>query len=133
MVNSIPLCVGVAFAFFGLLGATYGRVSGLVHLFSLCSFFISFIHLIYFILFFYSFIQGGKAKTFLRFLDASLHLYMRVCPSIRRSVRRSIRRSVCHAFVKNKENQRFRAITVMRTHCWPYGPCYLLLRFRLLL
>ena len=29
-----------------------------------------------------------------RFLDASTHLYMRICPSIRQSVRRSVRRSI---------------------------------------
>ena len=30
-----------------------------------------------------------------RFLDASLHFYMRVCPFVRRSVRHSVRPSVC--------------------------------------
>ena len=38
-------------------------------------------------------------------LDASLHLYKRVCPSVGPSVRLS----VGHAFVKNKGNQYFRA------------------------
>ena len=37
------------------------------------------------------------------FLDASSHLYKRVCPSVGRSVRRS----VCHAFVKNAWNWEF--------------------------
>ena len=39
------------------------------------------------------------------FLDASLHLYMRLCPSVGRSVARSVRPSVCrsvgNAFFKN--------------------------------
>ena len=45
------------------------------------------------------------------FLDASSHLYKRVCPSVRPSVgpsvRRSVRRSVRHAFVKNAQNWGF--------------------------
>ena len=35
------------------------------------------------------------------FLDASSHLYKRVCPSVGPSVRPSVSRYVCHAFVKN--------------------------------
>ncbi len=35
------------------------------------------------------------------FLDASSHLYMRVCPSVGPSVGRSVGRSVGDAFVKN--------------------------------
>merc|ERR1711951_309795 len=50
------------------------------------------------------------------FLDASSHLYKRVCPSVGPSVRPSVRRSVRwlvgDAFVKNKENHYFRA-----NHC----------------
>ena len=38
------------------------------------------------------------------FLDASSHLYKRVCPSVGRSVRRSVRPSVRDAFVKIAEN-----------------------------
>ena len=49
------------------------------------------------------------------FLDASTHLYKRLCPSVRRSVGPSVRRSVRpsvdpsvrHAFIKNKGNQHF--------------------------
>ena len=37
------------------------------------------------------------------FLDASSHLYNRVCPSVRPTVRISVRRSVRHAFVNNYE------------------------------
>ena len=44
-------------------------------------------------------------QTVILFLDASSHLYKRVCPSVGPSVRPSVRRSVgpyvCHAFVKN--------------------------------
>ena len=38
------------------------------------------------------------------FLDASSHLYKRVCPSVGPSVDLSVRPSVCHAFVKNALN-----------------------------
>ena len=45
---------------------------------------------------------------FSMFLDASTHLYMRVCPSVRRSVGRSVRRSVRpsvrNAFFLNRGN-----------------------------
>ena len=37
----------------------------------------------------------------IQFLDASSHLYTRVCPSVVPSVRWSVGPSVCHAFVKN--------------------------------
>ena len=37
------------------------------------------------------------------FLDASSHLYKRVCPSVRPSVRRSVRPSVRNAFVRSEK------------------------------
>ncbi len=37
---------------------------------------------------------GRSACLYLNFLDASSHLYKRVCPSVRPSVRRSVRRYV---------------------------------------
>ena len=37
-------------------------------------------------------------------LDASSHLYKRVCPSVRRSVGQSVRPSVRDAFVKIQDN-----------------------------
>ena len=42
-----------------------------------------------------------------QFLDASSHLYKRVCPSVGPSVRWSVGLSVRHAFVKNKGNENF--------------------------
>ena len=46
---------------------------------------------------------GPRSMTIFNvwFLDASLHLYKRVCPSVGPSVRPSVRGTVCHAFVKN--------------------------------
>ena len=44
---------------------------------------------------------------FLLFLDASSHLYKRVCQSVGRLVRRSVGPSVRHAFVKNAWNREF--------------------------
>ena len=45
---------------------------------------------------FHVFEAGKKEKAMwhIRFLDASTHLYKRVCPSVRPSVRRSVGRSV---------------------------------------
>ena len=54
-----------------------------------------------------------------QFLDASSHLYKRVCPSVRRSVRPSVRPSVGHAFVKNKGNQHFWAKYCHRRYIRP--------------
>ena len=50
------------------------------------------------------------------FLNASSHLYNRVCPSIRLSVGLSVRLSVGDAFVKNKENQWFRVYDCKRKY-----------------
>ena len=73
------------------------------------------------------------------FLDASSHLYMRVCPSVRRSVGRSVGRSVRGSrFRQKRENRRFclqimmshvisssyNHFIITRTHRWPYGPCF---------
>ncbi len=44
--------------------------------------------------------RAGGLYIFFTFLDASFHLYKRVCPSVRRSVRPSVRRSVRNSFVK---------------------------------
>ncbi len=76
------------------------------------------------------------------FLDASSHLYMRVCPSVRPSVGRSVRPSVRplvgrSRFRQKRENRWFwlqpimshaisssyNHLIIMRTHRWPYGPC----------
>ena len=48
-----------------------------------------------------------KVGMFVLFLDASSHLYKRVCPSVRQSVRPSVRRSVRNAFVKSDKNEYF--------------------------
>ena len=57
-----------------------------------------------------------------RFLDASLHFYMRVCPFVRRSVRHSVRPSVCPLdgqsvrilfFFSNAENRNFYLLKVI--------------------
>ena len=53
------------------------------------------------------------------FLDASSHLYMRVCPSVGPSVRPSVGPLVGHAFVKNKGNQHFRATYCHRMYIRP--------------
>ena len=69
------------------------------------------------------------------FLDAASHLHKRVCPSVRPSVGRSVGRS---RFRQKRENRWFwsqiimsHVITslynhfiLMRTHRWPYGPCF---------
>ena len=71
-------------------------------------------------------------------LDASLHLYKTVYPSIGLSVHWS----VCHASVnvfqqvKERESQEESHVVtsshnhfiIMRTHRWPYGPCYICVR-----
>ena len=50
------------------------------------------------------------------FLDASSHLYIRVCPSVGPSVGPSVRRSVRHAFVKNRENRCFQQMKPREGH-----------------
>ena len=67
------------------------------------------------------------------FLDASLHLYKRACPSVGPSLRACVR----HAFAEKRENRYFRpnecnhaimqscnqSKQCMRTHNLLYGPC----------
>ena len=49
-----------------------------------------------------------------QFLDASSHLYKRVCPSVDSSVGRSVGPgSIGHAFVKIAKNRRFVLVCVM--------------------
>ena len=68
---------------------------------------------------------AARHKIFLFFLDASSHLYKRVCPSVRRSVGPSVRWSVGHAFSINEENTSHTAYrTPLRTHRWPDWPCF---------
>ncbi len=55
-------------------------------------------------------------EYFFIFLDASSHLYMRICPSVHRSVRRSVGPWVGHAFVENKEYPYFRANNCSRRY-----------------
>ena len=55
-----------------------------------------------------------------RFLDASSHLYKRVCPSVRRSVRPSVRRSVTH-FFRTPKNAYFRPLRWMELIWWWRG------------
>ena len=76
---------------------------------------------------------------YLLFLDASSHLIKRLCPSVGRSVGRSVRR---WRFRQKRENRWFwpkimrshiisssyNHFIIMRTHRWPYGPCYMKLR-----
>jgi hypothetical protein len=81
--------------------------------------------------------QMSVTGVLLSQLDASSHFYERVCPSIGQSVRRS----AGHAFAKINENRSFSTNqskleetmpfmsscnhSIMRTHRWPYGPCFL--------
>ena len=53
------------------------------------------------------FLGAGELAKILRFLDGSTHLYMRVCPSVRRMVGPSVRRSVRNLFFSNVKNGQF--------------------------
>ena len=73
----------------------------------------------------------------IHFLDASSHLYNRVCPSVRPSVgpsvgwsvRRSVRPRVTLSsktrklIADNVISSSYDHFIIMRTHCWTYGPC----------
>ena len=81
-------------------------------------------------------LSQDQAKHYF-FLVETKRLYMRVCPSIRRSVRRSIRRSVGWWHFRQKRENRwfwskmmshvisssYNHFIIMRMHRWPYGPC----------
>ena len=71
--------------------------------------------------------------SYISFLDASSHLYNRVCPSVGRSVRPSVRRSAGHAFVKNGKidtvTSSYNHFVIVSTHRWPYGPYFKALLF----
>ena len=81
---------------------------------------------------------------FCLFLDASSHLYNRGCPSVRPSVRPSVGPSVRGSRFRQKRENRwfwsqimmspiitssYNDFIIMRTHRWPYGPCYLFVKF----
>ena len=58
----------------------------------------------------------GNISSPSRFLDASTHLYKRLCPSVGPSVRPSVGPSVGHAFLKYRGNGDLWTIKHQGTH-----------------